>query len=81
MAKIEHLLLGAGGHAKVVISIITNSGGKILGIFDDNLNKKKLHGHPILGKYEAKKYKNSKIIVCVGSNIKRKKIVSNTICM
>ena len=76
MAKIEYLLLGAGGHAKVVISIITNSGGKILGIFDDNLNKKKLHGHPILGKYEAKKYKNSKIIVCVGSNIVRKKIVS-----
>ena len=76
MAKIEHLLLGAGGHAKVVISIITNSGGKILGIFDDNLNKKKHHGHPILGKYEAKKYKNSKIIVCVGSNIVRKKIVS-----
>ena len=57
MAKIEYLLLGAGGHAKVVISIVTNFGGKILGIFDDNSNKKKHHGLPILGKYEAKKYK------------------------
>ena len=55
MAKIEYLLLGAGGHAKVVISIVTNMGGKILGIFDDNLNKKKHHGIPILGKYEEKK--------------------------
>ena len=27
MYPIEYLLLGAGGHAKVVISIITNFGG------------------------------------------------------
>tara|TARA_B100000963_G_scaffold148278_3_gene129221 strand:+ start:83387 stop:83995 length:609 start_codon:yes stop_codon:yes gene_type:complete len=76
MAKIKYLLFGAGGHAKVVISIVTNFGGEILGIFDDNLNKKTHCGLPVLGKYEEKKYKSSKIIVCVGPNIKRKKIVS-----
>ena len=29
MAKIEYLLLGAGGHAKVVISIVTNFGEEV----------------------------------------------------
>ena len=73
-------IIGAGGHAQVVIDAIMNSGLQAYGIFDDNesLIGKNIFQIPILGKIEkAKEYENGRFIVAIGDNEIRTKIVKN----
>ncbi|MEQ8476359.1 acetyltransferase [Fulvivirga sp.] len=67
-------LFGASGHAKVVIDIIEQNGSKILGIFDDDPNKKQLWQYPVIGNYSAHKAEHIPCIITVGNNAIRKKI-------
>jgi len=71
------LILGAGGHAKVVIDTALAMGMSIVGLVDDNTNLwgKKLLGFPILGGFEEiKKYSQIQLIHGIGNNKVRRKL-------
>lgn len=82
----EIVIIGAGGHSKVIIDIIEkrkillNQKIKILGILDDNYKEKKFLGYDYLGKIEdykkLKNYKTQKFILAIGSNEIRFKLVN-----
>ena len=73
------LIIGAGGQGQVVADAIRfaeseNSGISLLGYLDDNpeLQDAVFLGRPVLGPVDSwKKYSDSGIILCIGSNQKR----------
>ncbi len=67
-------IYGAGGHAKVVISIARALNIKIDNIFDDDANKLELFGLKINKEFNSQSYKNEKFIVAVGNNKIRKQL-------
>lgn len=71
------LLFGAGGHAKVVLDCVLESGNTVEGIFDDDEDLVSLNGTSVLGEYDSKELSDLKMIVSVGDNRLRKNIVSN----
>jgi sugar O-acyltransferase (sialic acid O-acetyltransferase NeuD family) len=72
------ILIGAGGHAKVVADIVIKSEGNLLGFLDDNLPAGHLViGYPILGKIsEVSRFANddTEFIIAVGNNATRAKL-------
>ncbi len=77
MEKIKYLLIGAGGHARVILSIIEKSRQKVLGIFDKEGSKKNLDNIPVIGDYDKNVFSEAKVIIAIGDNFARKKIASN----
>ena len=70
MAK-EVIVIGAGGHGRVVSDIIKQSGDRVLGFLDD-ADVKNL---PMLGKIrDCEKYKDKYVIIAIGNNEIRRKI-------
>lgn len=74
------LILGAGGHAKVIVDIVDLQGKyNLVGIIDQNLAEKKpLLGYPLLGKEEdlpklIKEHAIKGIIIAIGDNFIRSK--------
>lgn len=72
------IIIGAGGHARVIEDIILKTGDSIVGFLDDNVTGK-LDGIPILGKIKEandiyEKYPASKFIIAIGNNNIRKEI-------
>lgn len=70
------LIYGAGGHAKVIISIIRANGGKINGMYDDDLTKQEVSGIVVSGAYNALHFPDEELIIAIGNNVVRKKISS-----
>ncbi len=80
-------IIGGGGHAKVIVDIILKNKVKgknidILGFCDDDKSKKEVCGFPILGTIDevdriVGKKKYVKIIVGIGDNKTRQKVVNN----
>lgn len=70
------LLYGASGHARVVKDCVSTSGGVVTEIFDDNQDLIKLDQMPVVGYYDAAFKPKDLIIVSIGDNLVRKKIVS-----
>lgn len=67
----EVVIIGAGGHGRVVSDIIKQSGDRVLGFLDD-ADVKNL---PMLGKVkDCIKYKDKYVIIAIGNNEIRKKI-------
>ncbi|MCK6581119.1 MAG: acetyltransferase [Anaerolineae bacterium] len=72
------VILGAGGHAKVVADILQMRGVEVAGFLDDNplLWGKKLLGLPVLGAIEAfSDFMPCKFVCGIGSNAVRKEII------
>lgn len=68
-------IIGAGGHAKVILDILDQNERLINGIFDDNLNAKTFIGYPLIGKTDKiKNNYNEPFIIAIGNNSARKKI-------
>ena len=44
------ILVGAGGHAKVIADIVLKSGDELLGFLDDDPGKNSVLGYPVLGR-------------------------------
>ena len=44
------VLIGAGGHCKVVLDILSAANEEVLGLIDDGIQDKNLHDCPLLGK-------------------------------
>ena len=65
------IIIGAGGHSKVVSDIIVRSGDNVFGILDDN---PKL-SHCIGTTDDCRKYLDKQFIIAIGNNAVRKKIV------
>lgn len=68
-------VIGAGGHAKVIVDILFESGIQINGVWDENPEPKVFMGYAVSGNFEAfKKIKTDKVIIAIGSNLIRKRI-------
>lgn len=80
----EIIIIGAGGHAKVIIDliekrqVILNEEISIFGIVDDKYIEKDFLGYSYLGKIEdlekIEDYKKKKYIIAIGNNKVREKI-------
>ena len=70
------IIIGGGGHAKVIADIATANGYKILGFLDDNPNISKLLCHSHLGGInDAVKFADkAKFVIAIGNNNVRKTI-------
>lgn len=68
------LIYGAGGHAKVIISCILANQNTIDSIFDDNPERKEIHGMEITGLYDPAVFPDCKLIIAIGDNLIRRKI-------
>ena len=77
MEKIKYLLIGAGGHARAILSIIEKTRQKVLGIFDKEGSKKNLDNTLVIGDYDKNVFSEAKVIIAIGDNFARKKIASN----
>ena len=71
----EVIVIGAGGHARVVADIIQHVGDIVLGFLDDNIEGMVM-GLPVLGKIaDALNYDNRTLFVIgIGNNFTRKRI-------
>jgi sugar O-acyltransferase (sialic acid O-acetyltransferase NeuD family) len=68
-------LFGASGHAKVIIDSLKASGKEVSGLFDDNPEVKELLEYPVFGSFDENRLVDNELIVSVGLNHIRKKIV------
>lgn len=79
------IIIGAGGHAKVVIDIILKEKEinkkpvNIIGILDDDKTKEEVFGIPVMGvindiEFIKDRYENLKFIIAIGNNTVRKNI-------
>ena len=72
------IIIGAGGHGKVVADIVRKSNDKLVGFLDSKRNEGTHVGVPILGyDYEYEKFNDCSFIVAVGNQASRKKIVDS----
>lgn len=70
-------IIGAGGHAKVIVDIILANQGQISGVWDENPVADFFLDHPILGNLKAyADLKNDQFIIAIGNNKVRKQIAS-----
>lgn len=70
-------LIGAGGHAKVILALLEEQGRKCLGIYDDNkaLWGKTLSSIPVIGGIKELQDKNDiSAVIAIGNNNTRKQI-------
>lgn len=72
------IVIGGGGHAKVIIDIAVAQGYKVLGFLDDNPKAEKLLGYDKLGAVsDAVKFSDkAEFVIAIGNNEIRKKIAS-----
>jgi len=74
-------VIGAGGHAKVVIGTLLALGRTVSGLFDDDPQKwgRIILGVPVLGPIEAAREFSGKgtFVVGIGDNARRKALVEN----
>ena len=76
METTEYILLGAGGHARVVASIIEANGHQLKAVFDENSSISDLDGVPNKGVYSPTLYPASLALVAIGNPQIREKIVA-----
>lgn len=64
------IVIGGGGHAKVVIDCILSAGDSVVGILDDALEVgTRVLGIPVLGRVdEWEKFNENKFIIAIGNN-------------
>ncbi len=70
------LFYGASGHAKVVRDCVLANGKAVEALFDDNTDIIKLDDIPVIGSYRAEHKPEMELIVTVGDNLIRKKLVT-----
>jgi sugar O-acyltransferase (sialic acid O-acetyltransferase NeuD family) len=60
-------LIGASGHAKVILDCLKNAGVTVIGMFDKKLSLKSLKGIPVLGDYTIQNPEEP-LLIAIGSN-------------
>jgi acetyltransferase EpsM len=69
------ILFGASGHAKVIFDCLKASGEEVTCVFDDDPTIEKLNSLKVSGSYDPRKLEDQKLIVAVGENLVRKRLV------
>jgi sugar O-acyltransferase (sialic acid O-acetyltransferase NeuD family) len=78
MAERDSIIFQGGGeHAKVVLDCLLSQGVEVIGLFDPKYSGD-LYGIPQCGVYDPSFSPRSKVIVAIGDNALRKKVVANT---
>ena len=77
MEQTKFILYGAGGHSKVVLSIIEDNKGVLVGVIDSDSNKKQFGGISVLNAYDPNIFPEARLIISIGDNQTRKKLVEN----
>jgi len=77
---IKLYLYGASGHCKVIIDILQSNNEMITAIADDNPKTEALLGIPVIHSDDLASSEQNKLIVAIGNNAIRKKIVSKLNC-
>lgn len=77
MKQKKLIIVGAGGHGKVILDIAMRNGYVMMGFLDDDPERKELAGHPIIGGCaDAVKYaQDAEFVIGIGSNIIRERLV------
>lgn len=73
------MIIGAGGHGKVIADIAACMGYKDIGFLDDTKEKSTCLGYPVMDKIDARKnyVNNTEFFVAIGNAEARKKILEN----
>jgi len=69
------LIYGAGGHAKVIISLLSSSGIEVTAVFDDNPQRKACAALSV-SNYDPSLHADQPMIIGVGDNFIRKKLAA-----
>lgn len=73
----EVIIIGAGGHGKVVADIIAKSNDKVIGFLDDSNSIDRILTYPVLGKAsDCNKYQDKEFFLAIGNNETRKRIAT-----
>lgn len=72
------IIIGAGGHSKVITDIVAKSADKVEGFFDNVRKEKSFLGYPILSDgSDYMKYKDCYFIIAIGNSKARERIFEN----
>lgn len=70
------LVYGAGGHAKVIISILKAGGNEVEAIFDDNILNISVFGISVTNFYNPDIFPNEKLVIAIGDNFIRRRLAA-----
>lgn len=69
------IIIGSGGHGKVIADLVFAVGDHLLGFLDDDPNKTSYAGVPILGPISlAPEYPEASFVIAIGDNYARERI-------
>ena len=69
------IIIGAGGHARVVADIVSSMGDRVLGFLDDRPDAAGAYGIPVLGKVDDYiHYPHARFLIGIGSSAVRQKL-------
>lgn len=72
------IILGVGGHGKVVADIVLKSGDQLLGFLDDNPAITQFLGFPVLGRCEDYvRLADAEFVIAIGNAAVRQKLANN----
>ena len=74
MEKTKYVFIGAGGHARVLASVIESNHAELVAVFDSSPGKTALEGVKNEGAYQQDKHPNAEIIIAIGDNVIRERI-------
>ena len=74
MEKTKYVFIGAGGHARVLASVIESNHAELVAVFDSKPGKTALDGVKNEGAYQRDKHPNAEIIIAIGDNVIRERI-------
>lgn len=69
------IIIGAGGHGKVIADIITACGDEIVGFLDDNPDKHTCGDFRVIGRIsDSRNYPDCSFVIAIGNNAVRKQL-------
>lgn len=72
------IIIGAGGHAKVIADIVQCNGDHIIGFLDGYINQDTFLGKPVLGDdSDAHRFPDAYFIIAIGNAVARERISNN----
>ena len=77
MEKTKYVFIGAGGHARVMSSVIESNHDELLAVFDANPAKHDLDGVKSEGEYKQNIHPEAKLIIAIGDNAVREQLSHN----
>ncbi|MGG7666867.1 acetyltransferase [Dyadobacter sp. BHUBP1] len=73
------LIYGAGGQAKVVASILSARGERVIGVFDDHWQDVEWSGPCVPATYSPLLMRNEQLIIAIGNNFTRRQIAGKIV--